>query len=124
MPLRVTYRQVFRAACGFATAVLCASTVHAATSATLIGPDLDPREASVQSIREGKISYFDEYRALQVKPLADFIQIRELGARDRARQVADTPAVTIMELGAPTAERAEGPLAAPAGEAAPLMVPR
>ncbi len=53
-----------------------ASAAPAATPATLIGPDLKPRQVNLQALGAGKISYFDSDRNMQVETAEKILQIR------------------------------------------------
>jgi hypothetical protein len=52
------------------------ATALAVTPATLIGPDLQPRAVKVQALGDGKITYFDAERRLQIESTASLLQVR------------------------------------------------
>jgi hypothetical protein len=61
----------------------------AVTPVTLVGPDLQPKRIHLTSVRDGRIGYFDENRALRNAALSDFVQLRGFPAPP-----ATDPAVT------------------------------
>jgi len=57
--------------------VCSAHSVSGATDATVVGPDLKPRQISVQSLRDDVLSYFDEHRRYTTDRIDRFLQLRE-----------------------------------------------
>lgn len=78
--------------------LLLPSPAPAVTPASLLGPDLKPHRVRIRTLRDGRLSYFDEQRDLRDAPLSQFIQIRDLpGARAAKAEAADGARVDLAD---------------------------
>lgn len=80
LPLQPAFRRPSGLWC--AAVVLCFVTmVHAGESAQLVGPDLQARTVTLQSLRGAAISFFDADRAYQHESVSHFLQLRLINAK-------------------------------------------
>lgn len=78
--------------------LLLTQSTFAVTPATLIGPDLVPRQVNIQALRDDRLTYFDSNRDLRTTDLKNFVQIRDLpGSRNSsdALRPEETPQQTL-----------------------------
>lgn len=76
-------------------ALLPCSAGVAATTATLVGTDLGEQAITIQSLRDGVLSYFGEDRTFQTRPLGEFLQLRDVTATEQTPR-ADVDATSLM----------------------------
>lgn len=68
------------------------------TGAILIGPDLNRYPADIQALAEGKVSFFDADRHLQVQPISHFVQIRFGQIEDDGSTVSHNEGAVFIDL--------------------------
>ena len=82
-----------RLSLGSIGALLLTQAAFALTPATLVGPDLARQRVNIQSLRNGRLTYFDSNRDLRTGDLQNFAQIRDLpGSKGLAQTNAQTDA--------------------------------
>lgn len=83
---------------GCAAVLLAASMARGLTPAVLVGPDLVAERISINSLRDGLLSYFDARRDLRRQPLAQFVQLRAIGAGGEAlRGSSGQPLIDLVD---------------------------
>lgn len=68
------------------------------TGAILIGPDLNRYPADIQALAEGRVSFFDADRHLQVQPISHFVQIRFGQIEDDGSTVSHNEGTVFIDL--------------------------
>ena len=58
--------------------LILANSASAQTDAELIGSDLDIQRIKITSLHDQTLSYFDQQRILQSKPIREFVQLRSV----------------------------------------------
>ncbi len=63
--------------------LILANSASAQTDAELIGSDLDIQRIKITSLHDQTLSYFDQQRILQSKPIREFVQLRSVNGVDQ-----------------------------------------